>query len=130
MARQAIFDKAGPPHVIAVIDEMVLHRLIGSPAIMADQLEHAAAASERLSMSIHVLPATGANVGLSGAFDVASADGGPDVLRMSGLEDQTTEDRGLTRKAAVTFDLVRRDALPRAASRALIQEAAAQWKTR
>lgn len=36
--RQAILDRAGPPHVVTVLDEAVLHRLIGSPQIMADQL--------------------------------------------------------------------------------------------
>jgi hypothetical protein len=94
---------------------------------MADQLAHAATVSERLHGSVHVVPA-GANAGLSGAFDIASADGTPDTLRMEGVEDQTTENRTLVRKAAVIFDLVRSDALPRVPSRTLILEAAEQWK--
>jgi transcriptional regulator with XRE-family HTH domain len=130
LERQFILDRPDPPHVVVVLDEPVLHRLIGSPAIMADQLRHVASVSERLHVSVHALPATGANAGLSGAFDIASADGTPDTLRMEGVEDQTTENRTLVRKSAIIFDLVRRDALPRVPSRTLILEAADQWKNR
>ena len=94
-----------------------------------DEMVHVAGMSERLHVSVHVLPATGANAGLSGAFDIASADGTPDTLRTEGVEDQTTENRTLVRRAAILFDLVRRDALPRVPSRALILEAAEQWKS-
>jgi hypothetical protein len=51
------------------------------------------------------------------------------VLRMEAVEDVTAETRSLVHKAAITFDRVRADALPRKASRALIEEAAEQWKT-
>jgi hypothetical protein len=78
---------------------------------------------------MHVLPATGANAGLSGAFDIASVDGASDTLRKEGMEDETTENRTLVRKADIIFDLVRRDALPRVPSRALIMEAAEKWKS-
>jgi transcriptional regulator with XRE-family HTH domain len=130
LERQAILDRPVPPHAVVVLDETVLHRLIGSPAIMADQFAHVASASERLHVSVHVLPATGANAGLSGAFDIASADGSLDTLRTEGVEDHTTENRALVRKAAVIFDLVRSDALPRVPSRTLVLEAVEQWKNR
>jgi transcriptional regulator with XRE-family HTH domain len=131
MARQAIFDRTKPPHISAVLDESVLHRLIGSPQIMHDALAHAAALSERPCIMVQVLPASnGANAGLGGAINLASRDGTPDVLLTEAVEDQTTENRSLVQKASDTFDLVRADALPRVASRALMLEAAEQWKTR
>jgi Domain of unknown function (DUF5753) len=40
LERQSVFDRAEPPHVVTILGETVLHRLIGSPAIMADQLRH------------------------------------------------------------------------------------------
>jgi hypothetical protein len=46
--------------------------------------------------------ANGVNAGLGGAFDIASADGMPDTLRMEGVEDQTTEKRSLVRRAAAS----------------------------
>jgi transcriptional regulator with XRE-family HTH domain len=131
LERQAILDRPCPPHVVAVMDESVLRRLIGSPQVTADQLTHVAELSERPNLSVQVVPAdTGANAGLSGAFDLASGDGAPEVLRMDGVEDVTAESRSLARKAADIFVRVQADALPRAASRTRILEAAEQWKTR
>jgi len=128
--RQVILDRGKPPHVVVVLDESVLHRLIGSPQVMADQLVHLAEISERQNLSVQViLSATGANAGLSGAFDLASGDGAPEVLRMEAVEDVTAESRSLIRAAANIFVRVQADALPRAASRTLILEAAEQWKT-
>jgi transcriptional regulator with XRE-family HTH domain len=129
--RQAILERPHPPHVVTVLDQSVLHRLIGSPQVMADQLIHIAELSERPDLSVQVISAdTGANAGLSGAFDLASGDGGPEVVRMEAVEDVTVESRSLVRKAANIFVRVQADALPRAASRTLILEAAEQWKTR
>jgi transcriptional regulator with XRE-family HTH domain len=129
--RQAILERPRPPHVVVVLDETVSQRLIGSPQVMADQLSHLADMAERPDISVQVLPSdTGANAGLSGAFDLAAVDGAPEVLRMEAVEDVTAESRSLVRRAANIFDRVRADALPRAASRTLILEAAEQWKTR
>jgi transcriptional regulator with XRE-family HTH domain len=131
LERQTILDRPNPPHVVVVLDESVLHRLIGSPQAMADQLTHIAELSERPNISVQVITSgTGANAGLSGAFDLASGDGAPEVLRMEAVEDVTAESRSLVRKAANIFVRVQADALPRAASRTLILEAAEQWKTR
>jgi transcriptional regulator with XRE-family HTH domain len=130
LERQAVFDRPKPPNVSVVLDESVLRRLIGSPQVMHDQLAQLAEWSERPYILVHVLRAdNGANAGLGGALNLASGDGTPEVLLTEAVEDQTTESRSLIRKASDTFDLVRADALPRVASRALISEAAQQWKT-
>lgn len=129
LGRQAILDRASAPHVVAVLDESVLRRLIGTPQIMSDQLRHIADLSERPGISVQVIPATtGATAGLSGALDLASGDSAPEVLRMEAVEDVTTENRSLVRKAANIFVRVQADALPRTASRELIMEIAEQWK--
>jgi hypothetical protein len=128
--RQTIFDRADPPDVTVVLDEAVLHRLIGTPAIMHDVLAHVAEMALRPNIVVQVVPSSkGANAGIGGAFDIASADGTPDMLRMDGVEDQTTENRPLMRKHRVAFNRVRGDALPRDASRDIILRAAEQWKT-
>jgi transcriptional regulator with XRE-family HTH domain len=128
LERQAVFDRAEPPDVSVVLDDAVMHRLIGSPAVMHDALSHVAEVSMRPSVVVQVVT-KGAHAGLGGAFDIASADGAPDCLRRDGVEDQTTEDRSLVRKTRVAFNRVRGDALPRDASRDLILKAAEQWKT-
>ncbi len=130
LARQAILEQPEPPQVTFVLDETVLHRQIGSPVTMAGQLGHIASVAELRNVNIHVLPAADANAGLSGSFSIASGDGVPDTLLMETVEDHTTHDRASARRAAVIFDLVRRDALPRVPARTLILEASEQWKTR
>jgi hypothetical protein len=129
VARQAIFDAADPPQVISVVDEAVLRRLVGSPAIMHDQLLRLAAMSERPFISVQVIPAsTGAHAGLAGSFMLASLDGKPDILHIDAVEDQLTDRSALVRTAGVAFDRVRGDALPRNISRDLIMNVAGeQW---
>jgi transcriptional regulator with XRE-family HTH domain len=131
MERQAILDQPEPPEVVAVVDEAVLGRLIGSPQVMHDALIHVAEVSRRPNVVVQVVPAgSGAIPGLGGSFDVAAADGMQETLRMESIEDQTTERRYIVRKAAVAFDRIRGDALPREASRHLILKVAEErWKS-
>jgi transcriptional regulator with XRE-family HTH domain len=130
LERQAILDRAETPDLVVVLDEAVLHRLIGTPQVMHDALVQVAELSRRPYIVVQVVPAEqGANAGMSGAFDIAAADGMPETLRMEGIEDQTVEKRSLVRKAAVAFDRVRGDALPRDTSRDLILKVADErWK--
>jgi hypothetical protein len=123
-------DGAGPPDLVVVLDEAMLHRLVSTPQVLHDALVRVAELSQRPYVVVQVAPAgNGANAGLAGAFDFAAADGMPATLRMEGVEDQTMEKRSLVRKAAVAFDRVRGDALPRDASRDLVQKVAGErWK--
>ena len=109
---------------------MVLHRLIGSPKIMHDQLVQLADMSARSYIAVQVVPAsTGANSGLAGSFMIASFDSKPDIVIIEAVEDQTIERTSLVQKTAVAFDRVRVDALPRSASRDLILKVAGErWK--
>jgi hypothetical protein len=86
--RQKMFERADPPDVTVVLDEAVLHRLIGSSAVMHDALIQVAELATRPNIVVQVVPASkGANAGIGGAFDVASADGAPDILRTDGGPD-------------------------------------------
>jgi len=131
LVRQGIFDKPEPPHLWVVLDEAVLHRLIGTPKTTHDQLVHLADMSERSYIMVQVVPAsTGAHAGLACAFMIGSVDGEPDVALFEAVEDQTIKDAEVIRKAAVVFDLVRGDTLSRSASQDLILEVAnEQWNT-
>ena len=75
---------------MVVLDEAVLHRLIGSPQVMHDALVQVAELSQRPYIVVQVVPTSnGANAGLGGAFYIAMADGMPETLQMVGVEDQT-----------------------------------------
>ncbi len=128
--RQSLLDRAEPPDVLVVLDEMVLHRLVGSPEIMQAQVLHVAELAQRPRVSVQIVPASiGANAGLSGPINLASGDGTPDVLHMDGVEGITTETRSLVRQAAVIYERLRGEASPRAESRDLILRLADElWK--
>ena len=126
LERQAILAKPDPPELWVVLDETVLHRLIGTPKIMHDQLEHLIDMSARPPVAIQVVPAgTGAHAGLLGAFALASMDGTPDVLYLdTAVQGQTVIETALVRKAASVFDRLRAQALPIGLSRDLIERVA------
>ena len=131
LARQSIFDRPDPPNLWIVLDEAVLHRLIGTPKTMYDQLLQVADMSMRSYICAQVVPAsTGAHAGLAGSFYIASVRGKPDLLYMDAVEGVTIERSALVRKATIEFDLVRSDALARNASRDLILKVAEErWNT-
>lgn len=121
--RKAILDKPDAPEIIAILDEAVLHRLIGSPKIMHDQIMHLLELSERPNILIQIVPAgVGAHAGLSCAFMIASLEGEPDLLLTLGIADHTVKDPEEVRKAAVDFNLIRGEALSRGQSRDLMRK--------
>ncbi len=130
LSRQEILSRPEPPSVVIVLDELVLHRLIGTPKIMGEQLAHVVELSNRPNVHIHVLPTqTGANLGLGGPVHLATGTGTPEVLLVGALiEDQVSVDQALARRASATFDAVRGDALNRAGSRNVLMEALERWK--
>jgi hypothetical protein len=127
--RQAILDQPEPPSVVIVLDELVLHRLIGGEKVMSEQLARVVELSKRPNVHIHILPThTGANLGLGGPVHLATGTGTPEVLLVGALiEDQVSVDPALVRRASATFDAVRGDALNRAGSRTVLMEALDRW---
>jgi hypothetical protein len=112
-----------------LIDETVLHRLVGTAAIMAEQLEQMLNMSRRRNITLQIVRGTGGLSGMSGAFQIATGAEIPDTLLMQGVEDQTTDNRELVRMAAAVFEQVRGNALNVEESRAAIVEAIARWKS-
>jgi hypothetical protein len=126
LARQAILEREDPPLLWVVIDEAVLHRPVGTTKVMHDQLMYLAEMSGRPNITIQVVPYTaGAHSGLLGAFIIAEFDDAPgSVYLESPADGQTAEEPALVAKLALTFDTLRSEALPRAASRDMIRKAA------
>jgi transcriptional regulator with XRE-family HTH domain len=132
LERQAILDKPNPPALWVVLDEAVLHRLIGSRKVMYDQLLHLADTSCRSNITVQIVPAQiGAHAGLLGGFAIASFDSAPGTVYMESPDQgQTTEVPSVVRRLSLTFDTLRADALPRGASRDLIGKVAEErWAT-
>jgi transcriptional regulator with XRE-family HTH domain len=128
MERQSIFERPEPPALWVIVDEGVLHRCVGSGKIMRDQLAHLVDMSERPRVTIQVVPGEmGPHVGLLGAFAIANAGRAPGSVYMESPDQgQTTEAPSVVAKVSGTFDTLRAEALPRAASRDLIRKVAEQ----
>lgn len=127
MKRQEILSHDDPPSVIIVLWEPVLHHLIGSPEVMRGQLAQLLDLSRKVVVQI-VPSKLGGNAGLGGAIALAARPGVPEILLSGSLiEDAVTQDEDQVRRASVTFDQVRADALPRAESRELIEKALETW---
>ena len=130
--RQAILDRADPPELLAVLDEAVLHRQVGSAKIMGDQLAHLGEMSCRPAVTIQIVPAeVGTHAGLLGGFFVGSFDDTPVIVYAeTAVEGITIDKPALVSKAAQAFERLRSEALPRGASRDLIRRVAEQrWTT-
>ncbi|WP_422772709.1 helix-turn-helix domain-containing protein [Plantactinospora sp. WMMC1484] len=84
MTRQQLLDREARLRLTAVIDEGVIRRLVGGPAVMRAQLTHLIALSERPDIEIRILPfEAGAHASPDGQFDLfRMAEPYPDVACM------------------------------------------------
>lgn len=130
LGRQNILTRDDAPDITIVIWEAVLlHHQIGTRDVMREQCARLLEVSELPTVSLHVLPSSGANAGLGGTIGLAATDDGPELLVSDGVvEDQLTQDPARVRKARATFSRVRSDARNRADSRDVLMEATERWK--
>jgi transcriptional regulator with XRE-family HTH domain len=128
LQQQTIERRPVPVSLIAVMDEAVLHRRVGSEDIRHKQLTHIAEQGQRKHIGIQVVPASrGGNAGHVGSFTIASLDDA-DVMLMDAVEDVTTDERPAIRAGLAIFDRVRLDALSGPESLELIMKAAEECK--
>jgi Domain of unknown function (DUF5753) len=129
VARQALLAREDGVTVVIVLDELVLHRLIGTAEVMAEQCARLLELSQQPSVLIHILSSSlGASPGLGGSVCLASVTGEPDVLlKGSMLEDVVTTDAQQVRTASGIFERVRGRAANIDGSRTIIGEAMAKW---
>jgi transcriptional regulator with XRE-family HTH domain len=87
VARQQILTSASPPRFEAIIDESVLHRVVGGAAVMAAQLEHLLELSARENIEIRVIPYDAGALPAVNKFIVLGFDSPtvPDVVYIEGL---------------------------------------------
>ncbi|MET9625902.1 helix-turn-helix transcriptional regulator [Lentzea sp. NPDC006480] len=130
MRSHSVLDQPKPLRLLALIDEWVLRRLIGSSAIMAAQLDKLAESAERSNINIRVIPNRGAHAGLNGAFWLLKRDSGHKVVYLENLTSSLfleEPDEIETYETAIRH-LARR-ALPAEESVRKITELARRWET-
>jgi hypothetical protein len=117
-----------PLELVAVVDESVLHRPVGGPEVMRDQLRHMAALGELDTVTLRVLPtAIGAHAALASGFIILSF-GDLDEPDMAYVEHTlgalSLDKAGDVARATLTFERVLSNALDPAESLALIRRVA------
>jgi transcriptional regulator with XRE-family HTH domain len=109
--RQALLTSENPPECWVVLDEAVVRREVGGPAVMAEQLGQLIEAAKWPNVTLQVLPFTsGAHAGMDGEFTILhyreSAD--PDVVYIENTgSDLYLEEREVTRRYNKIFDHLR-----------------------
>lgn len=76
ITRQSILDRTPPFRLSAVLDEAVLRRVVGSPEVMAEQMDHLLDLAARPTIDVRILPFTaGAYSAVNAAFLMLEFDG-------------------------------------------------------
>lgn len=126
LERQQVIGRA---RVTAVIDHTVLLRCVGRSAqIMADQSAHLSALVESQVIRLHVVP-EGGNVGLGGAFGIASKDGISTVSLTTAIRDVTSTAADVVDDTLNLFDVILGASLPAVASLEFLRTQEETWKT-
>jgi transcriptional regulator with XRE-family HTH domain len=99
LRRQDLLDQERPPRIRVLLDDTVLRRPVGGPAVMAAQRRRLLADADRPAVTIQVLEVgAGAHAGMDGPFtifgfpapaerDVVALDSAADALYLEGPED-------------------------------------------
>lgn len=128
LARQAVLSEDDPPRFGAVLNEAVLHRAVGCPEIMLDQLSHLVEMSQRDNVDIQILPfKAGAHPAMSGSFMLIGFDEATDADIVC-LDNQTSclfiEKEDEIERYRLAFNRLRAKALDSTASMTLIRRVA------
>jgi transcriptional regulator with XRE-family HTH domain len=129
LERQLILDRQDPPMLWAIMDEGVLRRPVGTPAIMREQLDYLIEVSQRPKIKVLVVPGSaGAHVGVGGPFAIAEFRDAPDIAYLdTAAQGQIADHPEIVKACAQVFDTLRAEALPPRASLDLIAEVRDTW---
>ncbi|MFC4532011.1 helix-turn-helix domain-containing protein [Sphaerisporangium dianthi] len=128
MQRRSIFSRTDPPAVMCLIDEGVLHRPVGGPGVMREQLEYLVEMARRPRVTIQIVPYNAeALSGLMGAYAIAEMRGNAYTVRVEAQpKGRTITDRSAITEIIDRYDAVRADAYPQHLSCKIIEEVVAQ----
>jgi transcriptional regulator with XRE-family HTH domain len=130
LKRREILDRDNPPALWVIVDESVLRRPVGGRYVMREQVGYLIEASRRPHISVQVIPsAVGAYRGLwAGGFAIADFGDAPAVgYQETACQGQFVDRREDVGTLVECWDTLVREALPWAASQAVLEEAAKSW---
>jgi transcriptional regulator with XRE-family HTH domain len=130
--RQQILLREDPPQLTAIMDEAVLHRVVGGSEVMRSQLEHIIDATSRANVSVQVIPfRAGAHPALDSTFVILKfVPPVPGVVYVEGLVGQIYLERPQdVQRYDQVFEQLRTISLNHADSRKLVVELTKTYKT-
>ena len=130
--RQEILARDEPPALWVILDEDVLGRPVGGRHVMLEQVNRLIDAAGQPKIRVEVIPASvGAHEGLyGGPFIFADFEDAPSVGYVeTAVGGRPLKDRKDLSALELTWATLRGEALPRAASVALLEEAAKTWSS-
>ncbi|MEV0277745.1 helix-turn-helix transcriptional regulator [Streptomyces sp. NPDC050610] len=120
--QQRVWERRDPPWLWLVLDESVLHREMGPPNVMCEQLKHMVVMSERPNINIQILPFGTAHV--SGYLSLLTMPGGGRGAYTEGFSTgRYTEDPEGVGRFQRVYDRLHSDALSAGVSGQLISKA-------
>jgi transcriptional regulator with XRE-family HTH domain len=124
LERQEILVRENPPHIVAVFDEGVIHRMIGGPEVMREQLRHLIDLAEQPNITLQIVSGTrGSYAGLPGAFTILGFDDAPNVAYVEGhAGGSLIDDRAKAHTYMLRFNLIRGVAMPDDESLSLLRK--------
>ena len=126
MERQHVI---GSARITAIIDYTVLQRCMGSAEVMAEQCGHLVTLIETKDVRVHIVP-EGGNVGLSGAFAIASRDGAATVNLTTSIRDITNTAQDVIDDTLNAFETILVAAMPLEESLDYVRGREGHWKER
>ena len=127
IGRQSVLERDRPPRFWVLIDESALHREVGGPKVMADQMQRLAEMARWPYITVQLLSMKGAHVGLSGGFVVAETPETTVAYLDHGADAMTTDSPATVELVCSRFDSLRTEAYRGSESLILIEEAAERW---
>jgi hypothetical protein len=128
--RQDLLTRANPPRIWSVMDEAVLRRPVGGPAVMRAQLHHLIEVARMPQVTLQVVPfARGGHAGAGGSFTVLRFEEQflPDVVYIEQLTGAVyLEQRGDVEHYLEVMDQLSGEALTPVATARFIEQVASQ----
>ncbi|SHG04606.1 helix-turn-helix domain-containing protein [Streptoalloteichus hindustanus] len=85
LRRHSVLHRERPPQLLAIIDELVLRRIIGGVDVLRRQFDHLVELSARPNIKIRVVPNQQAHPGLTGSFAILRRTGAPVVVFLENM---------------------------------------------